>query len=128
MTAVASFKRKGNETGDVRHRAPGERVCDGDDGKVHEHVQDRERGGAPGWKDWAVADNGYPNFNYDLNENGKTVHYGAAPGDYMTDVMSRLGQAFVKEHASAAFLLEIATFTPHAPFTPAPRDAISFPG
>src|SRR5919201_3859597 len=28
----------------------------------------------PGWNEWDVAGNGYPEFNYDLNENGKVVH------------------------------------------------------
>jgi hypothetical protein len=31
----------------------------------------------PGWTLWAVAGNGYPGFNYDLNQDGKVVHYGS---------------------------------------------------
>ena len=31
---------------------------------------------APGWDVWDVADWGYPEFNYSLNENGRVVHYG----------------------------------------------------
>ena len=27
----------------------------------------------PGWSEWDVAGNGYPEFNYNLNENGKLV-------------------------------------------------------
>ena len=30
----------------------------------------------PGWTEWDVADWGYPEFNYILNENGKVVHCG----------------------------------------------------
>ncbi len=83
---------------------------------------------APGWTAWAVAGFGYPEFNYDLNQDGGVVHYGNAPADYMTDVLSRLGVRFIKETAEAPFVLEVATFAPHAPYTPAPRDAEALPG
>ncbi|MBO0691061.1 MAG: sulfatase-like hydrolase/transferase, partial [Candidatus Dormibacteraeota bacterium] len=79
----------------------------------------------PGWNEWDVAGNGYPEFNYDLNENGKVVHYGNQPQDYLTDVVAGKGVSFIDRSASAnkPFMLEIATFAPHAPYTPAPRDA-----
>jgi N-acetylglucosamine-6-sulfatase len=82
---------------------------------------------APGWATWAVAGFGYPEFNYDLNQDGGVVHYGDAPTDYMTDVVSRLGARFIKEAADVPFVLEVATFAPHAPYTPAPRDAEALP-
>jgi N-acetylglucosamine-6-sulfatase len=84
----------------------------------------------PGWNEWDVAGNGYPEFDYSLNENGRVVTYGHQPSDYLTDVLSRKGQSFIGQSARAGtpFMLEIATFAPHAPFTPAPRDANRFPG
>jgi arylsulfatase A-like enzyme len=84
----------------------------------------------PGWNEWDVAGNGYPEFNYNLNENGKVVHHGNRPQDYLTDVLSGKGTSFIDRSASARkpFLLEVATFAPHAPYTPAPRDANAFPG
>jgi N-acetylglucosamine-6-sulfatase len=84
----------------------------------------------PGWSEWDVAGNGYPELNYNLNENHSVVHYGNRPRDYLTDVLAGKGAAFVASSAAAhqPFLLEIATFAPHAPYTPAPRDADSFPG
>ena len=84
----------------------------------------------PGWTEWDVAGNGYPEFNYDLNENHRIVHHGSAPQDYLTDVLAGKGVQFIADSAAAQkpFLLEIATFAPHAPYTPAPRDANSFPG
>jgi arylsulfatase A-like enzyme len=85
-------------------------------------------GPPPGWDEWAVAGNGYRGFNYDLNQTGRVVHYGNAAGDYMTDVLSNLGQAFVRKAAGQPFFLEIATFAPHGPYVPAPRDASAFPG
>jgi len=84
---------------------------------------------APGWSEWDVAGNGYPGFNYDLNQNGKVVHYASQSADYMTDVLSSAAVNFIKQQtADAPFAIEIATFAPHAPYTPAPRDANAFPG
>jgi len=82
----------------------------------------------PGWTTWAVAGHAYREFGYSLNQDGKVVNYGRAPGDYLTDVMSGLGARFIRQSAGAPFLLEIATFAPHAPYTPAPRDANALPG
>ncbi len=84
----------------------------------------------PGWNEWDVAGNGYPEFNYDLNQDHKVVHHGKTPGDYLTDVVSGKGSSFVAASAAAhsPFLLEIATFAPHTPSTPAPQDANAFPG
>src|SRR5436305_4711885 len=84
----------------------------------------------PGWTDWRTAGNGYPEFNYNLNENGALVHYGSSPAAYLTDVLAAKGSAFINQAAAAnrPFALELATFAPHAPYTPAPRDANDFPG
>jgi arylsulfatase A-like enzyme len=83
---------------------------------------------APGWKFWAVAGNGYPEFNYSLNQDGQVVPYGNKPVDYLTDVLSGFASEFIKRSAGSPFLIEVATFAPHAPYTPAPRDAEAFPG
>ncbi len=84
----------------------------------------------PGWNEWDVAGNGYPELDYDLNENGHVVHHGGQPQDYLTDVVAGKGTGFIKSAADAhsPFLLELATFAPHKPSTPAPRDASAFPG
>jgi arylsulfatase A-like enzyme len=82
----------------------------------------------PGWSMWAVAGNGYPEFNYGLNEDGKLAHYGGEPTDYLTDVLSGKAVNFIKQSAGAPFMIEIATFAPHMPYTPAPRDANAFSG
>jgi len=83
---------------------------------------------APGWTQWSVAGNGYPEFHYSLNEDGKVVRYGNEPKDYLTDVISDKAVRFIKQGGSQPFMIEIATFTPHAPYVPAPRDANAFPG
>jgi N-acetylglucosamine-6-sulfatase len=83
-----------------------------------------------GWDEWDVAGNGYPEFDYQLNENGSVHNYGHRAGDYLTDVLSGKASQFVSRSAGSGrpFALEIATFAPHAPSTPAPRDAAAFPG
>ncbi|WP_199747922.1 MULTISPECIES: sulfatase family protein [Actinomadura] len=83
----------------------------------------------PGWSEWYVAGNGYPEFGYNLNENGRIVHYGEEPQDYMTDVLSYKSLDFIKRsHASGQpFFMQVSTFAPHGPFVPAPRHAKLFP-
>jgi len=80
---------------------------------------------APGWNVWDVAGNGYGEFNYGLSENGEQQYYGDAPDDYLTDVLSSDASSFIASSASLhqPFMLEVATFAPHAPYTPAPRYA-----
>jgi N-acetylglucosamine-6-sulfatase len=84
----------------------------------------------PGWSQWDVAGNGYAEFKYGLNQNHRVVHYGARPQDYLTDVLAQKGEAFIARAATdrRPFALELATFAPHKPSTPAPRDAADFPG
>ena len=83
---------------------------------------------APGWTEWDVAGNGYPEFNYGLNENGRVEHHGNNPKDYLTDVLSGLAVRFIQQAKGQPFVIEVATFAPHAPYTPAPRDENAFPG
>ena len=82
-----------------------------------------------GWNEWTLAGNAYGEYNYNLNQNGTVVHHGKKPKDYLTDVMSGRGQDFIKRSAAEKqpFMLEIATFAPHGPATPAPRDKKLFP-
>src|SRR5947209_19474974 len=83
----------------------------------------------PGWSEWDVAGNGYKEFNYTLNANGHLERHGKSPDDYLTDVLSRKSVSFLDASAAAhkPFMLEVATFAPHSPFVPAPRDRRSFP-
>ena len=81
----------------------------------------------PGWNEWDVAGNGYPEYNYNLLENGQIKHYGH---DYLTDVVSARASSFITGSVSAGkpFLVEVATFAPHAPYTPDDPDKDKFPG
>ena len=69
--------------------------------------------------------NGYADFNYALNENGRSADYGSEPEDYLTDVVAAEGVAFINRVATGKkpFFLELAPFAPHSPYTPAPRHA-----
>jgi N-acetylglucosamine-6-sulfatase len=84
----------------------------------------------PGWSEWDVAGWGYREFGYKLNIDGTVHYFGHAPRDYLTDVIARRGVRFINRSATMGkpFFLELATFAPHTPYVPAPRDAHSFPG
>ena len=77
-----------------------------------------------GFDEWHAANNdGYFNFNYRLNENGKVVSYGDAPEDYLTDVMARQAARHIRRFSAEGrpFFLYLAPTTPHSPYVPAPR-------
>lgn len=84
----------------------------------------------PGWSEWDAAGGGYREFNYHLNQNHKVVRYGSRRSDYLTDVLARRATQFVSTCpiAHQPFFLELATFAPHRPYVPAPRDKHAFPG
>src|SRR5205085_9437265 len=91
----------------------------------------------PGWSDWHVASNGYFEFNYTLNENGAFNRYGGAtggcgatgsPDNYGVDVLNARARSFIDASKGKPFVLEVATFAPHSPYIPAPRNACDFPG
>ena len=114
LTFAAALKREGYKTAML--------------GKYLNGYLPRKNGPAAGWNEWDVAGNGYPEFNYALNQNGRVVRYGNQPQDYLTDVVAGLGEEFLRKSGKGPFFIEIATFTPHAPYIPAPRDADKFPG
>jgi N-acetylglucosamine-6-sulfatase len=83
-----------------------------------------------GWSEWYGGIGGapYKDYNYDLNENGKTVHYGSAPQDYLTDVISSKASDAIKRASQDGkpFMLYLAPFTPHSPANFAPRHSNLF--
>jgi arylsulfatase A-like enzyme len=83
----------------------------------------------PGWSEWDVAGWGYPEYDYPMNQNGKVVQFGHSSRDYLTSVLTRRGVSFINRAAGERqpFFLELATFAPHAPYVPAPRDIRAFP-
>ena len=84
----------------------------------------------PGWNEWSTAGWGYPEFNYTLNQGGVLYRFGHQSDDYLTDVLANKGTDFIDAAAQRhqPFFLELATFAPHSPYTPAPRNRHDFPG
>jgi arylsulfatase A-like enzyme len=105
-------------------------------GKYLNGYQPASRYVPPGWTDWAVSGEAYASFDYRLLVKGvaalppQTVRYGRKAGDYLTDVITARGRDFIRSavRADQPFLLKLAPYMPHAPFTPAPRDRFRFPG
>ncbi|RAJ89231.1 MULTISPECIES: sulfatase [unclassified Streptomyces] len=91
-------------------------------------VSDEKNYVPPGWDEWDVAGNGYKEYDYTLNQNGRTVAYQHDPEDYLTDVVSGKGQDFIEKSVrdDKPFALDISTFAPHGPATPAPQDRDRF--
>ena len=83
----------------------------------------------PGWNEWDVAGDGYPEYGYTMNSDAQVASYGDEPQDYLTDVLAEKGLSFIDQAAARRqpFMLELSTFAPHQPFTPAPRDLEDFP-
>jgi N-acetylglucosamine-6-sulfatase len=83
-----------------------------------------------GWTVWAVAGEAYSGFDYSLAVNGRIARFGTDRRAYITDVLRDRGLSFIEDarRDRTPFLLEIATFAPHKPYTPAPRDSQRFPG
>jgi N-acetylglucosamine-6-sulfatase len=84
----------------------------------------------PGWSEWDVAGDGYPEYGYQMNSDGHVQSYGYRSNEYLTDVIARKGLGFIARSAAQRrpFMLELATFAPHGPYTPARRDYGKFPG
>jgi N-acetylglucosamine-6-sulfatase len=96
----------------------------------------------PGWSEWDGGI-GPGIYDYNLNENGKVVHYGTAAGDYKQDVLTRKAVEFVSRNAPSAtpFFVWLTYTSPHTnppdpnpqppsdcdgAAKPAPRDANAF--
>jgi arylsulfatase A-like enzyme len=66
----------------------------------------------PGWDTWwSLFSIGQ--YNYTLSNQGVRQHYGDAPSDYQTDVVSGQAQAFLNSADPRPFLLYVAPTAPH---------------
>jgi arylsulfatase A-like enzyme len=86
----------------------------------------RSGGVPPGWDAWFVAGDGYAGFNYDVNQNGQIRHFGKTADAYLTDVVAAFADSIIRLPGSTPFFVEVSTFAPHKPYTPAPRDQDKF--
>ena len=126
-----AYRGKGNEKDNVATRLHGAGYRTGLFGKYMNRYTNTTS--VPrGWDRWfALSRAGDPQyFGYDVNDNGTKRHYGHNASDYMTDVLSRKTNTFIRNSApgSQPFLAYVAPIAPHAPATPAPRDAHAFDG
>ncbi|WP_338457680.1 MULTISPECIES: sulfatase-like hydrolase/transferase [Methylococcus] len=73
----------------------------------------------------------YQEYDYSLNENGKSRKYGNATQDYLVDVLSEKVKAFIKDTVKyfprQPFFIHLAPYIPHGPATPRVRDGDSLP-
>jgi N-acetylglucosamine-6-sulfatase len=86
----------------------------------------------PGWTEWhALTDpTSQSYFDYEINDNGAIHHYGTAPDDYKTRVIGHLAVDAIRHGARGdrPLFMYVGFNAPHAPSTPAPRDAGSYAG
>ena len=84
----------------------------------------------PGWTEWhaLLEPTTQSYYDYDVNEDGTVRHYGNEPDDYKTRVLGHLAVEAVNHAARAEkpLFLYVGFNAPHAPSTPAPRDAGSY--
>jgi N-acetylglucosamine-6-sulfatase len=86
----------------------------------------------PGWDDWRVhvgigEDGNHGFFNFNLVENGTTVHYGTGSANYSVNVLKRKAVQFIETTPNEEPLFAyFVPFAPHQPATPAPEDEGDF--
>jgi N-acetylglucosamine-6-sulfatase len=92
-------------------------------GKFMNGYRANVHGVLPGWDEWYDSGNGFHNYNYTLNENGRLVAYDSGSQDYLTDVLARKAVSVIKRASASRqpFFLYIAPFTPHTPATWVPQ-------
>ncbi len=73
----------------------------------------------PGWDDWqGLLDlSTYQVYNYQMNDNGTIVKYGATVADYQTDVLAKRAADFIlntkQQETNSPFFLTITPLAPH---------------
>lgn len=92
-------------------------------GKYINRYAPERHGVPPGWSDWYVGGNAHKSYDYVLNENGRMVHYGSRPQDYLNDVLTEKSVGIIRRAAAAdePFFLYVLPYTPHSPSVAAPR-------
>jgi arylsulfatase A-like enzyme len=83
----------------------------------------------PGWDDW-FATTTYDFFDYPVENDGTTRHYGTDDRDYSTDVLKRQTRQFIDARVASGkpFFAYVSLVAPHEPATPAPRDLHTYDG
>ena len=126
-----AYRAKGNERDNVATRLHGAGYRTGFFGKYMNGYANTSYKPL-GWDTWfAASTSGAPRYyDYDVNDNGTRRHYGTNDRDYITDVLSRNTDSFIKKNAPRRqpFFAYVAPIAPHVPATPAPRDLHTYDG
>jgi N-acetylglucosamine-6-sulfatase len=71
--------------------------------------------GAPGWDDWYTALTPRRYWDYDLQLNGRTKHFGSGDGDYLTSVLHAKATSLVRRYGKRKkpFYIQLDEFAPH---------------
>jgi arylsulfatase A-like enzyme len=83
-----------------------------------------------GWDDWFAFLQPIRYYDYDVNDNGRTRHFGTNASSYSTDVLSAETQKFIDASVRKRkpFFAYIAPKAPHGPFSTVPRHETDFDG
>jgi N-acetylglucosamine-6-sulfatase len=70
---------------------------------------------APGWDGWYTALEPRNYYDYDLQVNGRTIHHGFKPSDYLTRVLNRLAVRIIRDQVPTRrpLYLQLDHFAPH---------------
>lgn len=85
----------------------------------------------PGWSTWSgINAGGYDGYEYVMAKGHGYRRYGRRPFGFTNTVLQRRALDFLAstQHGSSPYFLEVSTFSPHAPATPAPADVGTFSG
>ena len=89
----------------------------------------RARNGVdPGWSTWLAGADAYRGFDYWLSDQGRLRHFGHRRQDYLTDVIARRADRFIRSSVRSGrpFVAIVSPFAPHRPSVAAPRHARRF--
>jgi len=129
-----AYKKNGNEQDNVATRLKAAGYRTGLFGKYLNGYQ-ITTGRPPGWDRWFAHGKDINYYDYTINDDGTTRHYGSRSADYETDVVAKHAKAFIGTSASAGvpFFAYVAPYAPHTArrqgsSVPAPRDRHAYDG
>ena len=67
-------------------------------------------------------------YDYNVNDNGREIHYGHRDSDYQVDVLSDRADRFIRQSRGKPFFLYLAPTAPHLPTVVTPRHRGMFAG
>jgi N-acetylglucosamine-6-sulfatase len=126
---LQAYRNEGNEKDNMATRLDAAGYRTGLFGKYlneYSGASDKPRG----WDRWFAHTGGSQYYDYMINDDGRSIHYGSTPADYETDVIADHAKTFIGTSAKAGvpFFAFVAPRAPHSPATPATRDQHAYDG